>query len=180
MNNLDNKIAEKFQKMSLSFDDEYIDYAMRFAKIGSDGTKASGFALKTGYEAFIYSALIGINTGHRVSLQNRTRKVIQNYFSATWRNHLWYLFSLLISKEEIQKEIGLCDEKLNITPALFEENKINFSVIIDKLVDIVREFSNGGLLYIKEKLDDDDFDVGKYSCFHELYKETLPTEADSK
>lgn len=152
MKNLFDKWKTKIPKYSESHKDLFISLSQKF---GAEGEKKInlGKHFSTNYELYTYAFFLGLYNDEFAPIPNEEKKTdfshhIQHWGSKTtistrkdFTNLQENMFMALVTKSEIDI-ISL------------EKGEIDEDIIIKKLIHTMESYTNGGLILIKEKLEE--------------------------
>lgn len=152
MKNLFDKWKTKIPKYSESHKDLFISLSQKF---GAEGEKKInlGKHFSTNYELYTYAFFLGLYNDEFAPIPNEEKKTdfshhIQHWGSKTtistrkdFTNLQENMFIALVTKSEIDI-ISL------------EKGEIDEDIIIQKLIHTMESYTNGGLILIKEKLEE--------------------------
>lgn len=152
MKNLFDKWKTKIPKYSESHKDLFISLSQKF---GAEGEKKInlGKHFSTNYELYTYAFFLGLYNDELAPIPNEEKKTdfshhIQHWGSKTtistrkdFTNLQENIFMALVTKSEIDI-ISL------------EKGEIDEDIIIKKLIHTMESYTNGGLILIKEKLEE--------------------------
>jgi hypothetical protein len=153
----------KITDLNLYIDDQYEDIANKFCNTGK--SKSKQHKLNTWFEGFIYTALIGINIDSREKYKNKKEKFRR---WSTFREHLNFVFMKVLAKEDVRNELKILE---------FDQIKSEF-ISVDELVkktfEIIGEYSNGGLKYLKDNYERNNSLFESLYSLEKIYEETIP------
>jgi hypothetical protein len=154
----------KLTNLNLYIDDQYEEIANKFCNHGKAKSK-NEHKLKTWFEGFIYTALIGININSRVKYKNKKEKFRR---WSTFVDQLSFVFMKTLSRGDVRKELNILE---------FEQIKSDFDGIdelIAKTFVVIGEYSNGGLKYLQERYENNNSLFDGLYALENIYKETIP------
>lgn len=117
-------------------------------------------------EGYIYCVTLGIIKNRREPLKKGSKEKKADWNSPNYLNHYYFIISKLLSKKEVLIELGLLSPSENkfeetkslliqnfIEKGIYEKEQFNIHVL-NKVKDIADEFMNGGLYFLKEKMEE--------------------------
>jgi hypothetical protein len=123
------------------------------------------FLLSNWYEGYLYCLLLGMKIGEREPYRKGQKIDKTPKWSKSYIVQYKYAVANLLCKKDILIELNLTSRKS------IETNYKGVDSLMDKIKKICDEYSNGGLLYLKNKFDQDDTIFNDYSSLKRIYYE---------
>ena len=161
-------IDSKIQDQRLFIDSSYEDIAELFCNLAGAATSKTKkrFLLSNWYEGYLYCLMLGIKIDAREPYKKGKRADKAPKWSKYYVTQYKYAVSKLLIKKDIQYELNLTNRKS------IKENFTDIDSLMDQIKKICDEYSNGGLLYLKNKFDSDAIIFNNHDGLIKIYNET--------
>lgn len=151
MENLFDKWKTKIPKYSEAHKDLFMTLSQKF---GAEGEKKIdlGKHFSTNYELYIYAFFLGLYNNELVPIPEGEKKIDFSYQIQQWGGKTNPTRKDFTS---IQENIFIAlFAKTDVDIIALEKGEIEEDVVVKSLIDTMESYTNGGLILIKEKLDD--------------------------
>jgi hypothetical protein len=152
MKNLFDKWKTKIPKYSVTHKNLFISLSQKF---GAEGEKKInlGKHFSTNYELYTYAFFLGLYRNELVSIPDEEKKIDFSHHIQYWGSKT--TISLRKDFTNLQENMFMAlVVKSDIDIIALEKGEIEEDIIIKKLIHTMESYTNGGLILIKEKLEE--------------------------
>lgn len=174
MENLFNKWKEKIPKYDISFKDVLFDQLTRKGG-GSERSKEDrGKQFANNYELYSYAFFLGLYKDEYIPIPEKSKKIDFSHAIQYWGNKSNRLDRKDFSSMQENIFISLI-AKTEIDLISLEKGELKEEDAIKKLIYSMESYTNGGLILIKEKIDDNPNYIFQPTSFLNMILESKET-----